>query len=140
MCHGAAAFSKANLAILTPSALSTSTPHLKRLAALHSAVAWHPRRIVPFATTTLHVAMLLFGFGTPAVGVEAPTTVTWSSDVSLKAHRLFWGAVSQFEPRLDNGSDQTEARCRKFFFLFYSQLWVSKLGHIQMPQNVKHCA
>lgn len=49
-CCSVAAFSEANLVTfntLTPFNL----PHLKRLVALRSIVAWHPRRIVPLATT-----------------------------------------------------------------------------------------
>lgn len=64
VCDGdfaVAAFSKPNLALFTP--FST---YSKKLVARNIA-ACHPRRFFPFATTTLHVAMLLYGFGTPAV-------------------------------------------------------------------------
>lgn len=60
-CYGVAAFSKPNLALFTP--FST---YSKKLVARNIA-ACHSRRFFPFATTTLHVAMLWYGFGTPAV-------------------------------------------------------------------------
>lgn len=47
-------------------------------------------------------------------------------------------AVSQCDSRLDNGSDQSGASFRKFFFLVYSELRMSKLRHIQIPHNVKN--
>lgn len=63
--------------------------------------------------------MLLLGFGTPAVGLRLQP-LSHGLQMQVLKHTDVFRDISQCESRLGNGSDQSEARSRKVFFVLFT--------------------